>query len=242
MPSAGSTVPSTRSAGQLDDEDQQRGQGEHVDQDVEGEAEEGVGARPGPPRDLELSSCRRTVLRRRTVVRFMIRLLGGVGSGRRGGGCGGSAREEGGRVGDPAEDPALGGDHVQPDALELREVGPDAVRRGRGTSYPRSLASRTVVCTHTSVVTPVTIRLGDLVRRQAPPAGRWRRRPLAGLVDNDLAGQRGKLVDDVVAVLAADQDPAVRARGRRSEGTASPAGAWRPAGPTGPAGGPPGCG
>jgi len=122
-------------------------------------------------------------------------------------GCGRAARNGG--VSDPAEDAALGGDHRQPDALELGEVRADAVRQ------------------HQRLV-PAVVRLADgrvnahLGRHpgddEVGDAGRLQdglqvgavERALAGLVDDDLAPDRRELVDDVVPVLPADQDAAVR--------------------------------
>ena len=77
-------------------------------------------------------------------------------------------------------------------------------------SKPRSLASRTVVCTQTSVVTPVTMScVMPRSARTSLELGRVER-ALAGLVEHDLALDRRELVDDLVAGLAADEDAAVR--------------------------------
>ena len=59
-------------------------------------------------------------------------------------------------------------------------------------SYPRSLASRTVVCTQTSVVTPVTTRLVMPRSASRSPKVGGVERALAGLVDDRLAGQRAR--------------------------------------------------
>ncbi len=190
--------------GQVDDEDQQPGEGEDVHQDVERQAEEGVQVAAGPPGDAEVGG------------RF-----GGLGT-RCGGGhdqdsCRGQAAtaargrsvEQGGRVGDPAEDAALGGDHVEADALELREVGADAVGEDQDVVAPViGFADRRVhahLGGHPGDDERLDARVGEDLLQIGAVEG-----ALAGLVEHDLPGQRCKLVDDVVAVLAAHQDAAVR--------------------------------
>ena len=112
----------------------------------------------------------------------------------------------------PAEDPALGGDHLQAHALELGEVGAHAVRE------------------HEALVTAVVglpdggvhADLGGHARDDqagdaalAPAARRtivpWNA-PLPGLSITASPASGREVVDDVVAVLAADQDAALRAR------------------------------
>ena len=79
--------------------------------------------------------------------------------------------------------------------------------------YPRSFASRTVVCTQTSVVTPQTISVLDAaVLQNRMKVGRVER-ALARLVHHRLALARGQRVDDVVPALAADQDASHRTLG-----------------------------
>ena len=78
---------------------------------------------------------------------------------------------------------------------------------------PRSLASRTVVLTHTSVVTPADEQSVDAAIAQHQFEIGLIERALARLVDHRLAGERIKLGNDVVAGLAADQDAAHRAAG-----------------------------
>ena len=78
-------------------------------------------------------------------------------------------------------------------------------------SKPRSLASRTVVLTQTSVVTPQTSKLGDAAAAQHGFEVGGVERALAGLVDDRLAVDGGEFGDDVVAGLAAHQDAAHRA-------------------------------
>ena len=79
-------------------------------------------------------------------------------------------------------------------------------------SKPRSLASRMVVCTQTSVVMPVSTMFVDAAQPQHQLEIGGAERALAGLVDDRLAGQRRELGDDVPARLAAHQDAAARAR------------------------------
>ena len=76
------------------------------------------------------------------------------------------------------------------------------------------------------------------VRRQ----GGGVERALAGLVDDDLAGQRAQLGDDVVARLAARSGCGPSARHRRCAAPGCRAGAWPAGSPTGRARGTRGCG
>ena len=78
---------------------------------------------------------------------------------------------------------------------------------------PRSLASRTVVLTQTSVVTPETNNVSMPRLRRIEFEIGLVERALARLVDHRLVRQRIKLGNDVVAGLAADQDAAHRAAG-----------------------------
>ena len=88
-------------------------------------------------------------------------------------------------------------------------------------SKPRSLASRTVVCTHTSVVTPADDQAVDpVVAQDQLEVGRVEG-ALAGLVEDHLAGRGRERVDDVVARLAADEDAALRPRGCRCRARAA---------------------
>ena len=77
-------------------------------------------------------------------------------------------------------------------------------------SKPRSLASRMVVCTQTSVVMPVSTMLSDAARAQHQLEVGGAERALARLVDDRLARQRRELGDDLPARLAAHQDAAAR--------------------------------
>src|SRR5262245_22481809 len=78
---------------------------------------------------------------------------------------------------------------------------------------PLSLASRTVVLTHTSVVTPQTSSVSMPRFRSINSRIRLIEGALARLVDHRLAGSRIKLRDDVVSRLTEDE---YAARGARS--------------------------
>ena len=69
-------------------------------------------------------------------------------------------------------------------------------------SNPRSLASRIVVCTQTSVVMPVSSEILDAARAQDQLEVGRTERPLAGFVDDRLARQRGQFIDDVPVAMA----------------------------------------
>ena len=73
-------------------------------------------------------------------------------------------------------------------------------------SKPRSLASRTVVLTQTSVVTPQTISRADAAAAQHRLKIGGVECALARLVHDGFAGLRRQFGDDVVARLAAHQD------------------------------------
>ena len=108
-----------------------------------------------------------------------------------------------------AEHAALHGDHLQRGRWLPRSVAAVQSDSSRH-SKPRSLASRMVVCTQTSVVMPVSIRLSmPRVRRMQFEVGGVER-PLPGLSMIDLAGQRRQFGDDLPARLAAHQDAAAR--------------------------------
>src|SRR6478752_3174999 len=136
-----------------------------------------------------------------------------VGSWRRSGSAGegrhGEGGEESGRVGDPAEDPALGGDHVQADPLELGEVRAHAV--GQDEGVVAAVVGFADGGVHAYLRGhPGDEELGDPCRAEhILELGRVER-ALARFVDHQLAGDGRELVDDVVAVLAADEDAAVR--------------------------------
>src|SRR5207247_4927195 len=87
-----------------------------------------------------------------------------------------------------------------------RSVAPQQSSSSRH-SKPRSLASRIVVCTQTSVVMPVSTRLAMSQPQHQLEIG-GAERALAGLVDDRLAGQRRKLRYDLPTRLAAHQDAA----------------------------------
>ena len=119
--------------------------------------------------------------------------------------------QERGRRRDPPEDPALCGDHLQADALELGEVGADAVRQHQ------ALVAAVVGLADGGVHADLGghaghHQAGDAALLEQLPERRAVERPLARLVDHRLVGQRREVVDDVVAVLAADQDAALGAR------------------------------
>ena len=75
-------------------------------------------------------------------------------------------------------------------------------------SKPRSLASRIVVWTQTSVVMPVRMMLPMPSRAQDQFQVGGVEAAFAGLVDDDLAGQRRQIRNDLPARLAARQDAA----------------------------------
>src|SRR3954447_7879656 len=131
-----------------------------------------------------------------------------VSHGGRGGG--GEGGEERGGGGDPAEDAALGADHLQADAVELGEVRADAV--GQHEAVEAAVVGLADGGVHADLGGhPGDDEVRDLRPvEQLAEAGRVEG-ALAGLVDDRLAGDRGQLVDDVVAVLAADEDAAVGA-------------------------------
>ena len=115
-----------------------------------------------------------------------------------------SAGDDGGGVGDPSEDAALGLDHFQADALELGEIRTDAI------GYDEALVAAVVGLTGGGVHAHLggdagDQQLGDACRGEDVLQFGGVERALAGLVDDDLAVDRGQLVDDVVAVLAADR-------------------------------------
>ena len=118
--------------------------------------------------------------------------------------------DDGGGVGDPPEDAALRLDHLQPDALEFGEIRTDAI------GYDQALVSAVVGLAGRGVHAHLGGDAGD-EQLGDPRLGEdvlqlgGVERALARLVDDDLALDRGELVDDVVAVLAADQDAAVLA-------------------------------
>jgi hypothetical protein len=112
-------------------------------------------------------------------------------------------------LGGPAEDAALRGDHRQAHPVELGEVRADAV------GQHQALVAAVVGLAHRGVDADLGRHAGDdqladsCLREQFAEAGAVER-ALARLVDHRLAGGRGELVDDVVSVLAAHQDSAVR--------------------------------
>ena len=110
-------------------------------------------------------------------------------------------------------------------------------------SKPRSLASRMVVCTQTSVVMPVSTRLSMPRVRRISSRSVAQNEPLPGLSMIGSPAQRRELGDDLPARLAAHQDAAARARiaDARRRCAASASACW-PADRTGPAGGLRACG
>ena len=136
--------------------------------------------------------------------------VGGHGEVLSGGGGGECVQRgyDGGGVGDPAEDAALCLDHFQADALEFREIRTNAI------GYDEALVTAVVGLTRGGVHAHLGGDAGDQ-QLGDPACGEdvlqfgGIERALAGLVDDDLAVDRRELVDDVVAVLAADQDAAV---------------------------------
>src|SRR5664279_3370655 len=118
--------------------------------------------------------------------------------------------QQGRGIGDPPEDPPLGRNHFQADALELREIGADAIGE-----HERVIAA-VVGLPHRGVYTDFGRDTGDdqmgdpRFLEDGVEFGRVEG-ALAGLVDDDLPLDRRQLVDDVVPVLAADEDAAVRA-------------------------------
>src|SRR6202008_114704 len=111
----------------------------------------------------------------------------------------------------PAEDAALRGDHPEAHLVELREVRADAVGEHEALEPAVvGLANRRVNAhlggdaghdqVRDAVVAQDLLEVGGVERA------------LVGLVEDDLAVEGRDGVDDVVAVLAADEDPALRAR------------------------------
>ena len=96
-------------------------------------------------------------------------------------------------------------------------------------SKPRSLASRTVVCTQTSVVTPVTIRRRDAAVAQQQLEVGGVERALAGLVEHDLARQRARARRRCRGRTRRGRGSGPSGRGRRCRCRAGRARAW-PAG------------
>ena len=140
-----------------------------------------------------------------------------------------------------AEDAALRLDHLEGRLLELGEVRGDAVLEDEGVVAP------VVRLAHARLDADLG---GHAADDELPDATgledrvhvRGVERALARLVDDRLAGDRVDLVDDVVAVLAADQQPAHRALvADVDRGPAALVLRGR-AGRTGPPGGPRGCG
>ena len=165
--------------GDLHDGDEQAGQRQHVDQDVEAQAEECVGLAAGPERQLDGAL---GVADRNPVNLFMASPGGsgvsGISAGlaqwrdRCGDGAGVSGRATGDGCGGRLVVGWPGAISV-PESVTQPKIPPCAAIISRPTrwnsgkyeptqsettraSYPRSFASRTVVCTQTSVVTPVT--------------------------------------------------------------------------------------
>src|SRR6476661_5581520 len=158
------------------------------------------------------------------------RVGGGGGRGGRGGGVGGNGGSAGQRrlvrvgfercraehgddrrgIGDPAEDSALRGDHLQADPLKLREVRTDAVADHQGlVPAVVGLPDRGVHADFGGH--PGDNQPGDAILDENVTEGGAVEGALSGFVDDDLTVDRRELVDDVVAVLAPDQDPAQRA-------------------------------
>ena len=92
----------------------------------------------------------------------------------------------------PSRDAALGLDHSQPEALEFGEVRCDAVSEDEAF-VTASLASRTVVLTHTSVVTPQTMSCGCRGSSASRRVGSVKR-TLAWLVHDGLAHWVGSAI------------------------------------------------
>jgi hypothetical protein len=70
-----------------------------------------------------------------------------------------------------------------------------------------SLASRIVLCTHTSVVMPVSTRVGDAAQPQHQFEIGGAKRAFAGLVVERFAGKRHELWNDLPARLPTNQYP-----------------------------------
>src|SRR5690349_6606588 len=114
--------------------------------------------------------------------------------------------EEALRIADPTEDPALGLDHLEGDALELREVGRDGVGQDErviaaivGLADARVDADLGRHAAHDEL--PDALHLQDRVEVRGVEGA------LARLVDDRLSVDGVDLLDDVVAELAADEDP-----------------------------------
>jgi hypothetical protein len=134
---------------------------------------------------------------------------------------GGEYGEELRRRRDPPEDPALGGDHLQADALELGEVGADAVRQHE------ALVAAVVGLADGGVHADLGGHAGhdqagdaaflqELAERGAVEG------TLGPLVDHRLTREGREVVDDVVAVLAADEDATLRPRRPDPQGGLAP--------------------
>ncbi len=207
-----------------DHADREPGEDEHVDQHVDPEAEEGVQVAAGPERPAGLEG----IARQSTWV----------GSGQLGDGKDG---EELGRRRDPAEDAALGGDHAEPHLVELREVGAGAVRQHQALEAAVVGLADGGVHAHLGGDAADDQARDPVVAEDQLEVGRVER-ALAGLVEHDLARQRRDRVDDVVALLPADEDAALGALGADRRARAGRGRASRAARRRGRGGGPRACG
>ena len=109
-----------------------------------------------------------------------------------------------------AEHAALHLDHLERRQMVAASVAAQQSSSSRH-SKPRSLASRIVVCTQTSVVMPVSTIFSMPLGAQDQFEVGGAERAFAGLVDDDLAGQRREFLDDLPARLAAHEDLAAGA-------------------------------
>ena len=219
--------PNTRSSGIFSTKRSRPGQHQQVDEDVGAEAEERVPVARRPQRGLARGH-------RHPLASGSLRCAG-TASGRQRG-------QDALRVRDPAEDAALRLDH--------------RAGRRRGTRGSRRRSSRRARCSVAAVVGLAHGRVhadlgGHAARRSAcrcrgcagSRAGRSRRtRPCPACRSTGSPGERRERRDDVVARLAAHQDAAHRARGRRCAAAARRARPWPAARRTGRADGPRACG
>src|SRR5580704_13136858 len=125
--------------------------------------------------------------------------------------------DDGPRPSNPAEDPALRLDHLQAHLLELRKVRADAILEHEAVETP------VIGLAHRGVDADLG---GDAADDQLLDAAMFEdrvevgrvERALARLVDDRLAGQWVELGNDVVAGLAAHEQPAHRCRVADLEG------------------------